>query len=72
MWNQGEKKASVVSSNGDMLASYPSLGVWEVKDEEKKRGTKPKQSTFNSNRDNMVIPFYDRKQAVIRATSSLA
>jgi hypothetical protein len=32
-----EKKASVVSSNGDMLASYPSLGVWEVKDEEKKR-----------------------------------
>jgi len=54
-----------------MLASYPSLGVWEVKDEEKK-GTKPKQSTFNSNRDNMVIPFYDRKQAVIRATSSLA
>jgi hypothetical protein len=40
----------------------------------KKRGIKPKQSTFNSNRDNMVthIPFYDRKQAVIRATSSLA
>jgi len=38
----------------------------------KKKGTKPKQSTFNSNRDNMVIPFYDRKQAVIRATSSLA
>jgi hypothetical protein len=40
MWNQGErKKASVVSRNGDMLASYPSLGVWEVKDEEKKEGS---------------------------------